>query len=480
MKQRCDLNFISVIVRVRKHIMSMLKIELPYKPFLRQAQFHSSPALYRLFGGAAGPGKTEAIMWEGIIKCLRKPKTAGILFRRTFPELEMSLIRRFLEKCPRELYQYHASQHIAQFVNGSFLQFAYCDSERDVYRYQSAEFDFIGIDELTHFTEYIFTYLLSRLRTVKSGITPSFFAATNPGNIGHGFVKSRWVDKDCKEHGYNPVEYDFIPATLKDNPLLASIDPDYIKRLENLPEQQRKALLLGSFDVFAGQFFTEWDKDKHVVAPFTMPETWRKYRAYDYGYENPACCKWYAIDYDGNVWVYRELYFQKSHNLDAEKQAVRINELSAGETYEYSIADPAIFSPTGMVDKFGGQTIAESFARYGIMFLPGSNRRVDGWNLMHQYLWHSAEKMPRMRYFFTCRDSIRTIPALIHDEKKPDDLDTDGEDHAADVDRYFLTSLHERSSERPKSEVEQKLAEFLKRDVVAPGAFNEFYYGRRG
>jgi len=234
--------------------------------------------------------------------------------------------------------------------------------------------------------------------------------------------------------------------------------------LKSLPERLRKAYLDGNWDVFEGQYFTEWDKNKHVVPAFPVPIPFKRFRAYDHGREAPACCKWYAVDYDGRIWVYKELYVK---GLNVDQIALKINEMSEGEMYEWSVADPAIFANMGFVDKFGGQTIAESFAKHGIMFIPASNRRVDGWQLMHQYLHWDEKKVdlegriipPKMIYFNTCYDSIRTIPALVHDTNKPEDLDSKGEDHAADVDRYFLMSLHEQASRRPLTEVERKLKE---------------------
>lgn len=164
--------------------------------------------------------------------------------------------------------------------------------------------------------------------------------------------------------------------------------------------------------------------------------------------------------------------------MNVDQIASEINRLSVGETYEYSIADPAIFANTGFVDKSGGQTIAETFLRYNIIFIPASNRRVDGWNLMHQYLRWTPDTEPKLIYFSTCKDSIRTIPSLVHDELKPEDLDTDGEDHAADTDRYLLMSLHESKALRPKTELEEKLERMKQQSEVSPMNLNDFYSGR--
>ena len=194
------------------------------------------------------------------------------------------------------------------------------------------------------------------------------------------------------------------------------------------------------------------------------------------------------MDYDGRVWVYREFYMS---GLDVDQIAEEINRKSVamkdpltgqwigGETYHYSVADPSIFAKMGFVDKFGGQTIAETFSRYGIMFIPASNRRIDGWNLMHQYLRWDKDKKPKMIYFSTCFDSIRTIPSLIHDDIKPEDVDTNGEDHAGDTDRYLLVSLHESKTEKPKTDTERKIERMreMANQSVNPSTLNQFYLG---
>jgi hypothetical protein len=374
--------------------------------------------------------------------------------------------------------------HLAPQWGGHVLALRNLD---DPSKYLSSEFAIIALEELTENDEAKFHQLRGRMRW--TGIpNPKLIAATNPGGIGHGWVKRRWIDRAFPLEELNIADqFAYVPALPTDNPHLAA---SYIATLGSLPEKLRKAYLEGNWDVFEGQFFTEWDKEKHVISPFEIPPTYKRFRAYDYGHENPACCKWYALDYDGRVTVYRELYFQKGHKQDADKQAAEIQRLSGamkdaagnwvgGETYEYSVADPAIFSPTGVVDKWGGQTIAETFARNGIMFIPASNRRVDGWSVMHRYLYWDTKTEPKLRYFNTCVDSIRTIPALVHDEHKPEDLDSAGEDHAADVDRYYLMSLHERKSMAPKTDVEKKLFEVRQRDSSPALGLNDFYYGPR-
>ena len=336
----------------------------------------------------------------------------------------------------------------------------------DTSKYASSEFAIAAIDELTKNKREVFDQFRSIVRW--PGIEDTgIWGATNPGEVGHLWVKKLWIDRQFSPEDPKKEQFHFIKSLPTDNPHNSQ---SYLDELKSLPERLRKAYFEGNWDIFEGQYFMEWDKEHHTVPPFPIPPSFKKFRAYDHGRANYACCKWYALDYDGRVWVYKELYVK---GLDVDQIAKEINRLSVGEEYEYSVADPSIFANIGFTDKYGGQTIAESFARNGIMFLPASNRRIDGWNLMHQYLRWDETHPPKIIYFNTCTDSIRTIPALVHDDIKPEDIDTDGEDHAADVDRYFLMSLHERASLKPKNEVEKKLEQVRKMEE----GFNARYYG---
>lgn len=320
----------------------------------------------------------------------------------------------------------------------------------DVSKYASSEFAAVAVDEVTKNLRPMFDQFRSIIRW--PGIEDTgFIGGTNPGEVGHLWVKKLWVDCVYDEEDPPADQFKFIKSLPTDNPHNSK---QYLDDLQRLPEKLRKAYWDGNWDIFEGQYFSEWDKERHLVPPFPIPETWKRFRSYDHGREAPACMKWYALDYDGRIWAYREMYL-KGKNVD--ELADEINRLSVGETYEYSVADPAIFAKTGFVDANGGQTIAESFARRGVMFMPASNRRIDGWALMHQYLNWKDGKPPMLMYFNTCYNSIRTIPSLVHDDIKPEDLDTMGEDHAADVDRYMLMSLHERKTAAPLNEVQKKL-----------------------
>ena len=365
-------------------------------------------------------------------------------------------------------YKYVGQPGSVLFANGSKVLLGGFKDDRDIDQYVGIEYDVMAIEEVNQLTKDKVERLKGSLRTSKPKWRPRIYTSFNPGGVGHLYVKTRYVDP------YNQKKEllaKFVPSTYKQNPYL---NKEYIDYLEGLEGSLGKAWREGSFEIFEGQYFGEWNYQQHTIEPFKIPEDWKRYRSYDHGREAPACCKWYAVDYDGRVWVYREFY---QAGLNVDEIAREIVKLSEGETYQISLADPSIFAHHGFVDKSGGQTIAESFARYGIMFTPASNRRVDGWALMHQYLKWSEDKKPKMVYFNTCFDSIKTIPALIHDRLHPEDLDTTGEDHAADADRYLILALHEIKTARPLNEIEKKLQQVKDASQISPETLNDFYSG---
>lgn len=272
-----------------------------YEPFPRQKQFHTSPAKYRLFGGAAGPGKTKALLWEAIFQALHNPGADTLLLRRTYPELESSLLAYFRRDVPRSAYKkYNESKHIVTWKNGSTTRFGYCRNENDVYRYQGAEFLFIGLDELTHFTLKQWQFLTSRNRCPIPGTKSCMAGASNPGNIGHAWVKALWVDHQPpaafeRPDLYDPRDYDFIRARIFDNPIYAN-DVEYRRTLETLPEHLRRAFLDGDWNVFAGQYFDIFDYGRHTARPeeLRLEAWWPRWISIDWGFQHPSAVYWHC------------------------------------------------------------------------------------------------------------------------------------------------------------------------------------------
>ena len=284
-----------------------------YTPFPRQREFHDSPAKYRLFGGAAGPGKTKALLMEAIRQANTYPKVDTLLMRRTFPELEKSLLTYFRRDVPRDAYKsYNDSKHIVTWHNGSTTHFGYSAFEHDIYQYQGAEFFFIGIDELTHFTLGQWQFLTSRNRSACKEAQPNMAGASNPGNIGHAWVKALWVDRRApagmeEPERYDPYDYAFIRATLDDNPIYRN-DADYRKTLEALPRHLRQAFLYGDWNVYAGQYFDIFDLRVHTARAeeLGIEPWWPRWISIDWGFEHPSAVYWHAARPDGAVITYRE------------------------------------------------------------------------------------------------------------------------------------------------------------------------------
>jgi hypothetical protein len=278
-----------------------LSVDLGYDAFPKQQEFHESPAKYRLFGGAAGPGKSKALLMEAILQAHETPGAQTLLLRRTFPELEQSLLYYFRRDVPRELYKsFNESKHVVEWQNGSTTRFGYCQNESDVYQYQGAEFLFIGIDELTLFTLRQWQFLTSRNRCPVPGSFPCMAAATNPGNIGHAWVKSLWIDRQAPSgmenpDAYDPADYDFIPARVSDNPIYAG-DENYLKTLRALPSHLRRAFLDGDWDVFAGQYFDKFDHSRHVARAeqIDWKPWWPRWISIDWGFEHPSAAYWHT------------------------------------------------------------------------------------------------------------------------------------------------------------------------------------------
>lgn len=409
-----------------------------------------------LVGGAAGGSKSEWLLWHTIEQCKRFPRFDALVLRSKLPELQRSLIKRSLLRIPPDVATYNTTKRTWEFAKTrSTIEFGYADSLEDVQQYLSAEYDLLVIDECTEITDEMYVNLRSRVRTTNrkkaKGIRPHTILATNPGGKGHVWVMERFVDPTSRgEFTYLDPETEhrvgFVPSFIKDNPHL---DEAYERNLRSLPEIRRKQLLEGNWDVFAGQYFTEWDRAVHVVDPFVIPPEWQRAAGYDYGYSNPMAHLSAAFDNDGNCFVYREVY---ETELTPKQQAGVIKRRSTqtvnGRTIKDEVvspfADPSIFAKAGGGT---GKSIALQFAEAGLPMRKAKNDRKGGWMNLRQYLLidpnapHAVTKQPgapKLYIFSTCVNLVRTLPLQMHDDKDPEDLNTKGEDHAVDALRYLL------------------------------------------
>jgi hypothetical protein len=443
-----------------------------YRPFPRQQQFHDSSAKYRLFGGAAGPGKTKALLWEAIFQTHAWPGVDTLLLRRTYPELESSLLAYFRRDVPRSAYRsYNESKHVVTWENGSTTRFGHCRNENDVYQYQGAEFLFIGIDELTHFTLKQWQFLTSRNRCPAAGTFSCMAGATNPGNIGHAWVKALWVDRVPppgfeRPELYDPGDYDFIRARLDDNPIYAN-DAEYRRTLEALPEHLRRAFLEGDWNVFAGQYFDVFDFGRHTARPEEMrlEPWWPRWISIDWGFQHPSAVYWHcavhephrtvissearnlssayaqrdpsvaSLARDDNpcrIVTYREFV---QNGLSPRMLAQGIAERSGRERVGEIFLSPDAFAhrtaEASIAEQLGDVLVANGLPRPA----PADDDRIGGWQLMYQLLESDAWVITE-----NCAKLIECLPLLVRDDRRVEDIRKMDGDDPADAARYGLVS----------------------------------------
>ena len=442
-------------------------------PNEKQALFLTDTHKYIGFGGARGGGKSWAVRVKAVLLCLNYPGIKVMIIRRTYPELQENHIIPLCEmlhchaedKTQRVASYNDAKKHIT-FPNGSRILFRYCDNEKDADRFQGTEVDVLFVDEATHQSEEKMDKLSACVRGV-NGFPKRIYYTCNPGGVGHAWVKRLFVDRQYKP-GENPDDYSFIRSLVRDNLALMQSDPEYVRKLEALPPKLRKAWLDGDWDIYEGQFFEEFaDRPEHyidrqwthVIEPFEIPDGWRIYRSFDWGYAKPFSCAWWAVDYDGVVYRILELYgctdtpnegvkwtpervFAEIHRIETEHRWLR------GKTIQ-GVADPAIW------DAETGESIADVATRYRVYFDKGDHARLPGWMQVHYRLYFDDNGYPMMYVFKNCKAFIRTMPLLQYDEHRVEDLDTDGEDHVADEVRYFLMTRPIKPRKAPIPEAKQ-------------------------
>ena len=432
------------------------------------------------FGGARGGGKSWGIRTKGKLLGLKYPGIKELIVRRTYPELLNNHVNPLREEL-HGIARYNKSEKVFTFFNGSTIRFGYCACDADLMQYQGAEYDVIFLDEATNLQEEWVKKITACLRGVND-FPKRIYYTFNPGGPSHGYFKRLFIDRKY-EDWENPEDYTFIQSLVTDNKALMASQPDYIKQLEALPPKLREAWLYGRWDIYEGQFFEDFRaepdaalcekagitveeaKDQgrftHVIAPLDLNSGsrrgWQIYRSYDFGYAKPFSCAWWAIDYDGVMYRILELYGctgvpNEGLKWTPDQQFAEIARVEREHPWLkgksiLGVADPAIW------DASRGESVADTAARYGIYFTPGDHERIAGWMQCHYRLQFDEHGYPRMYVFEGCKGFLRTIPLMMYDDHKVEDLDTSLEDHIADEWRYMCMAR----PVKPMRPVEQRV-----------------------
>ncbi len=432
-----------------------------------QTDFLSSSEREVLYGGAAGGGKSYAMLADPL-HGLNNPNFSGLLVRHTTEELR-ELIQKSQELYPRAIPGIKWSERKSQWISprGGRLWMSYLDKDMDVTRYQGQAFNWIGFDELTQWSSpYAWDYMRSRLRSAYSKELGLYMrATTNPGGAGHQWVKKMFIDpspynksfwatnietgdtitfpKGHTKEGEPLFKRRFIPASLFDNPYLSE-GGDYEAMLLSLPEHQRKQLLDGNWDVNEGAAFPEFNRSIHVIDPFKIPQSWSRFRACDYGYGSHTGVLWLAVSPSDQLIVYRELYCSKVTATDLADMI--INAEQEDGTIRYGVLDSSLWHKRGDT----GPSLAEQMNMKGCRWRPSDRSkgsRVAGKNELHRRLQvDEFTDEPRLVFMSTCTNTISQIPALPLDKNNSEDVDTKSEDHLYDALRYGIMT-------RPRSSI---------------------------
>ena len=423
-----------------------IRIRLQPKQELFEQSIHDYPITG--FGGAKGGGKSYSLRNIFLARRFQYERSTGVIFRKTFPELEANHIRPLFAEHPGLRTYWNESKKLITLPNGSTLQFSHCTTEMDVWLYQGREINDLGIDEAGQWSEQMFRTLLGSNRSSTPGVKARCALTFNPGGIGHGWIKRLFIDKKYNDRE-RPLDYNFIQALISDNRALLENDPDYVHRLNTeTSEALRKAYLYGDWDILAGQFYSELRRDIHFIPDFEIPAHWNRFGAYDFGFNHPAAFGWFANDEDGNTYLYRELV-QAAKRVDQFAQ--ELNKFPETKEIPVYAGHDCWAKRTAFINEAQGNppTIAEEFRSHGINLRHAVIDRIAGAAQLRSYLaLRPPSNKPRFYIFRSCPITYDCISRMVHDPNRVEDvlkqdaIDSNPEsgDDPYDMVRYGLMS----------------------------------------
>lgn len=417
----------------------------------KQIEFCKATNKYICYGGSRGGGKSHVSRIKMCLLALNYPGIQILLLRRTLKELRENHVMQ-LQKLLKGIATYKESSKEFIFGNGSRIVLGYCDAEKDVLNYQGQAYEVITLEEATMFTEFQFQALTESNRlsgSCEKPFKPRMYFTCNPGGVGHQWVKRLFIDKHYRGTE-NPDDYIFIPSLVFENKYIMERDPNYVRILENLPEDRKQAMLYGNWDIFDGQFFPEFDRSIHVIEPFDIPKDWDRYIALDYGLDKFAVL-FIAVDYKGKAYVYNQIH---KENLIVSEAAQVLRSYMRGKEFKHIYAPPDLWNR----NRDTGKSTAEIFRENGLSLTKASNSRESGWLAVKEWI-----KVKKTRHeqtgeelltsdlviFNNCLTLIEYLPQIQTDEKNPNDCANEPHEltHICDALRYFCVSRVSPSKE---------------------------------
>lgn len=455
---------------------------LDWIPFPKQAAALARREYEICFGGSRGPGKTDTgMVWMVEPEYIANPRYRGLVIRQVAEDLSDWIARAKIMYAGLGAV-FTGKPATIRFPSGATIICGHLKDKDAFTKYQGHEYQKILIEELTQIPrEGDYESLIASARSTVPGLPAQVFATTNPGNAGHAWVKRRFVDvarekvyypditlpsgKVLKKGGRSRI---FIPALLFDNPALLEKDPEYVRGLLAMKDiVKRKAWVEGDWDVFSGQYFKV--TGKNIITPFSIPDSWHRYRGFDWGFRDPSAMLWAAVDPGGKVYVYREM---EERGLTPTRLGERINMMTGiNENIVATPSDPSVWAQKeSYKSKENDQTktIPDYLEEVGVYLTPANNKRIHGWQTVREYLYCDDNIKPQVVFFDTCPLIIEYLGALVHDETKVEDVADSSVDHLPDALRYLLVHCQESPDSLPptKSTLQQGFDEIIRNNLA--------------